>query len=201
MERAQKRGSSRNTKFWFRRSIYPPGEERTRSPLNEVDLPTPPSERVDSDDLAIRPNHKGDCGKCSTHSAFLTKNATDKLVPVEEEYEEMTIDEIINGKVIFMSILVIFPCTNLAINVQGSKFPGLLGAVNEYVKTLDVEYAKKKALRKYLNLVKHRADGRLRPIYSWYRHLISNRHSANGRDMDAPVCRQTSRLQTRLGDY
>jgi glutamate--cysteine ligase catalytic subunit len=165
MERAQKRGSSRNTKFWFRRSVYPPGEERIRSPLNEVNLPTPPSERVDNDDLAIRPNHKGDCGKCNTHSAFLTENAREKLMPVEEEYEEMTIDEIINGKVIFLIIIVIFPCTNLPINIQGSTFPGLLGAVNEYVKTLDVEYAKKKALRKYLNLVKHRADGMLRPIH------------------------------------
>jgi glutamate--cysteine ligase catalytic subunit len=201
MERAQKRDSSRNTKFWFRRSVYPPGEERTRLPLNEVDLPTPPSERVDSDDLTIRPNHKGDCGKCSTHSAFLTERATEKLVPVEEEYEEMTIDEIINGKVIFLTILVIFPCTDLAINLQGSKFPGLLGAVNEYVKTLDVEYAKKKALRKYLNLVKHRADGMLRPIHSWCRHLIGNRHSADGCDVDAPVCGQASRLQARLGDY
>ena len=195
MERAQKRGSSRNTKFWFRRSIYPPGEERTRLPLNEVDLPTPPSERVDNDDLAIRPNYKGDCGKCSTHSAFLTENARERLVPVEEEYEEMTINEIINGKVIFLTILVISPCTNLAVNVQGSKFPGLLGVVNEYVKTLDVEYAKKKALRKYLNLVKHRADGMSSPIVSCCRHLIRNRYSAYGCDMDASVCRQASRLQ------
>ena len=42
---------------------------------------------------------------------------------------------------------------------QGSTFPGLLGVVNEYVKTLDVEYAKKKALRRYLNLIKRRANG------------------------------------------
>jgi glutamate--cysteine ligase catalytic subunit len=102
MERAQKRGSSRNTKFWFRRSIYPPGEERIRSPLDEVDLPTPPSERVDDDDLAIRTGYKGDCGRCSTHPTFLTESTRQRVVPVEEEYEEMTIDEIINGKASIM---------------------------------------------------------------------------------------------------
>lgn len=99
MERAQKRGASRNAKFWFRRSVYPPGEERSRPPSSEANLPTPPSELADGDDLAIRPRHKGDCGRCSTHSAFLDESAREATVPVEEEYEEMNINEIINGKV------------------------------------------------------------------------------------------------------
>lgn len=107
MERAQKRGSSRNTKFWFRRSVYPPGEERIRSPLDEVDLPTPPSELVDNDDLTIHSNHKGDCGRCRTHPGFLAENGREKVIPVEE-YEEMTIDEIINGTVSFLKVLVTF---------------------------------------------------------------------------------------------
>lgn len=95
MQRAQKRDASRNTRFWFRRAIYPPGEERQRNPDHEVDLPTPPSERVNGDDLEIRPRHAGDCGSCKTHQAFFNSTATGS----PSAYEEMTMDEIINGKV------------------------------------------------------------------------------------------------------
>ncbi|KAG8761065.1 hypothetical protein FRC14_007846 [Serendipita sp. 396] len=155
MERAQKRDASRKTKFWFRSSIYPPGEERLRDPSVEIDLPTPPSERTDEGDLAVRPRHKGDCGGCRTHSIFLG-DVTEKLPPVVE-YEEMTIDEIFNGK--------------------GSDFPGLLGVVNEYLRTLDVEYAKKLALRKYLNLVKQRANGTLLTAATWMRQFVDKHPS------------------------
>jgi glutamate--cysteine ligase catalytic subunit len=98
MERAQKRDAARKARFWFRRQIYPVGEERPRDPSYEVDLPTPPSETVEKDDdLAIRPRHKGDCGRCRIHNAFLNEGPAQR--PVTEEYEEMTLDEIINGKV------------------------------------------------------------------------------------------------------
>lgn len=162
VERAQKRGASKNSKFWFRRSVYPPGEERVRVPPGaDVDLPTPPSERADEDDLAVRPRHKGDCGRCKTHSAFLDASSRETLRPVEEEYEEMTINEIINGK--------------------GTDFPGLLGVVNEYVNTLDVEYVKRKGLRKYLNLIKHRADGTLLTAATWMRQFV-DKHPAYKHD-------------------
>lgn len=59
---------------------------------------------------------------------------------VEDEYEELSITEIINGK--------------------GESFPGLLGVVNAYLNTLNVEFAAKKRMRTYLNLIKWRADGR-----------------------------------------
>lgn len=144
MERAQKRDAARKARFWFRRSVYPPGEERPRNPNAEIDLPTPPSELDDEVDLLVNPRHKGDCGRCRTHAAFLSPVEQERLTSVEEEYEEMTINEIINGK--------------------GEDFPGLLGVVNEYVKTLDVEYVKKLALRRYLNLIKQRADGELYPF-------------------------------------
>lgn len=62
------------------------------------------------------------------------------LGPVEDEYEEMTIAEIINGK--------------------GEGFPGLLGVVNAYLNTLNVDFASKKRMRTYLNLIKWRADGK-----------------------------------------
>jgi glutamate--cysteine ligase catalytic subunit len=64
---------------------------------------------------------------------------------VEDEYEEMSVAEIIGGK--------------------GESFPGLLGVVNAYLNTLNVEFAAKKRIRSYLNLIKWRADGRLLPEF------------------------------------
>jgi hypothetical protein len=101
MERAQKRDAARNACFWFRRTVYPPGEERERSPSDEIDLHTPPSDRVGEDELSVDPRHKGDCGSCKTHAAFSTQS--DAQISVTEEYEEMTINEIINGKVSCLS--------------------------------------------------------------------------------------------------
>jgi glutamate--cysteine ligase catalytic subunit len=103
MERAQRRDAARKARFWFRRTVYPPGEERERSPSDEIDLPTPPSERVEEDELSVKPRHRADCGSCNTHAAFLAQS--DAEASVTGEYEEMTINEIINGKVSGLRLL------------------------------------------------------------------------------------------------
>jgi len=59
--------------------------------------------------------------------------------PIEDEYEEMTINEIINGK--------------------GDTFPGLLGLVYLYINSLNIDITTRCELERYLNLVKGRADG------------------------------------------
>lgn len=43
---------------------------------------------------------------------------------------------------------------------QGNAFPGLLGLINAYVDTLDVDEAKRQKINKYLDLVKRRSNGR-----------------------------------------
>lgn len=53
----------------------------------------------------------------------------------------MTINEIINGK------------------GDGDSFPGLMGVVNAYLNSLNVDVATKCELRRYLDLIKHRAKG------------------------------------------
>lgn len=75
---------------------------------------------------------------------------------VEDEYEELSIAEIINGK--------------------GESFPGLLGVVNAYLNTLNVEVAAKKRIRTYLNLIKWRADGKLSipGAFCWLAVLLSD---------------------------
>ena len=42
--------------------------------------------------------------------------------------------------------------------VQGS-FPGLLGVVNAYLDSLNVEFTAKSKMKRYLELIKRRADG------------------------------------------
>ena len=51
----------------------------------------------------------------------------------------MTIDEIINGK--------------------GDHFPGLMGVVNAYLNSLNVDVGTKCELRRYLDLIKWRSKG------------------------------------------
>lgn len=58
---------------------------------------------------------------------------------------------------------------------KGEDFPGLLGVVNAYLNSLDVEFEAKRQMRKYLNVVKRRADGERRdiPLYVCFRHRLT----------------------------
>ena len=64
--------------------------------------------------------------------------------PVEDEYAEFTINEIING--------------------DGKDFPGLMGVVTKYLDSLEVEPATRKELEKSLQLIRRRADGPSSPL-------------------------------------
>lgn len=65
------------------------------------------------------------------------------------EYEEMTIDEIINGQ-----------------SSQGG-FPGLVRLVEKYLDSMNVDITTRCEIGKYLSLVSQRASGTsLHPIYS-----------------------------------
>lgn len=72
-------------------------------------------------------------------------------VPVEHEYEEMSMEEIICGK---------------------GEYPGLLGLVTAYVDSLDVEEKIKLRLSKYLDLIRRRADGSLITTATWIRNFV-----------------------------
>ncbi|KAG8746804.1 hypothetical protein FRC11_012591 [Ceratobasidium sp. 423] len=69
-----------------------------------------------------------------------THAAADGPHAVEDEYEEMTIDEIISGK--------------------GSD-PVLIGVINAYIEFWDIDTTGKCKLRKYLELIRRWADGEL----------------------------------------
>ncbi|CCO31355.1 glutamate--cysteine ligase catalytic subunit [Rhizoctonia solani AG-1 IB] len=60
---------------------------------------------------------------------------------------------------------------NEIINGKGS-FPGLLGVVNAYLDSLNVEFTAKLKMKKYLDLIKQRADGSLQTPATWIRNFI-----------------------------
>jgi glutamate--cysteine ligase catalytic subunit len=78
-------------------------------------------------------------------------------VPVKDEYEEMTMDEIMNGKA--SSSHETQPLLILTDRLQGENFPGLLRLVSAYLDTLDIEAEALAKIERYLDLVKRRANG------------------------------------------
>ncbi|KAG8864529.1 hypothetical protein FRB96_005032 [Tulasnella sp. 330] len=165
MQRAQKRAAVTEQKFWFRKQVYPFGAEsdhrhgtpKTLSPSgsplsDEIDLPNGHGHAVDG---------RGDPSGNGTSRPGFNQTPSESRCPsphdsadgkLDEEYEEMTINEVING--------------------NGGDFPGLLGLVNAYLNSLDVEFDQKRKMRKYLELVKRRADGSLQTSATWTREFI-----------------------------
>ncbi|EDR11856.1 gamma glutamylcysteine synthetase [Laccaria bicolor S238N-H82] len=69
-----------------------------------------------------------------------------------EEYEEMSMDEIINGK--------------------GDNFPGLLRLIYAYIDTLDIEPRELAKVGSYLDLIRRRANGSLITPATWIRNFV-----------------------------
>jgi glutamate--cysteine ligase catalytic subunit len=74
--------------------------------------------------------------------------------PVEEEYTEMSIKDIFCGNVSSQSGW----WRAFSLDTQDN-FPGLIGLVNAYLNSLDVDFDDKRRLRKYIDLIRRRADG------------------------------------------
>ncbi|KAG8928419.1 hypothetical protein FRC02_006912, partial [Tulasnella sp. 418] len=153
MKRAQKRSAATNQKFWFRKQPYPWGSSPGHS--HETPAATPPSGSPVSATFPNGTAQNGSSGRKSpTRSADQSRCPTPPSIngDIEDEYEEMTMNEIING--------------------NGAEFPGLLGLINAYLNSLDVEFEQKRNLRKYLELVKRRAEGSLITPATWIRDFI-----------------------------
>jgi glutamate--cysteine ligase catalytic subunit len=137
MQRAQTKDASRQSSFHFRRQVFPFDRPQTRYDL--ASRPVSPPTRSDS---PLSPNTTINGG----HSRSASRQSTRCPSPEGEEEEgpevvEMTMDEIINGR------------------GDGGVFPGLMGVVNAYLNSLNVDVATKCDLRRYLDLIKWRARG------------------------------------------
>ena len=95
MARAQKRNGARTGKFFFRKDVYPPGQESaTPSAASSSGASSP----VDGANGVRRERKMRNCYPLAPEP----ENGF-KPRPITEEYEEMTLEEIINGKVRILS--------------------------------------------------------------------------------------------------
>jgi glutamate--cysteine ligase catalytic subunit len=91
---------------------------------------------------------------------------TPPQIPVEDEYEQMTIDEVINGQ-----------------KSDNGKFPGLIPLVESYLNSMNVDVETRCELATYLDLIRKRANGRLWTTAKWIRNFIS-KHPGYKHDSD-----------------
>ncbi|KAI9776894.1 MAG: Zn finger-containing GTPase- Activating Protein for ARF [Candelina submexicana] len=85
--------------------------------------------------------------------------------PVEDEYELMTVDEIINGQT----------------SQTDAGFPGLVPLVESYLNSVNVDVETRCELARYLGLIQKRASGQLWTGAKWIRHFVRS-HEDYGMD-------------------
>ncbi|KAF2817688.1 putative glutamate-cysteine ligase Gcs1 [Mytilinidion resinicola] len=100
------------------------------------------------------PCHARATGVSGTASPATASRPTTPLGPVEDEYELMTINEVING--------------------QEDGFPGLIPLVESYLNSMNVDVETRCELARYLDLIRKRADGTYWTAAKWIRHFIQN---------------------------
>lgn len=123
METAHRRDAVLDEKFYFRKDPFPRRPPRMNGAFaSQSSTNTPQSSRAPSPG------------------------------PVEDEYELMTVDEIINGK--------------------SGGFPGLIPLVESYLDSLNVDVETRCELAQYLALIRGRANGSLWTAAKWIRHYV-----------------------------
>ena len=82
--------------------------------------------------------------------------------PVDDEYEPMTVDEIINGQ----------HKANGTGSSSAGGFPGLIPIVESYLNSMNVDVQTRCELAKYLALIRGRANGSLFTAAKWIRQFV-----------------------------
>ncbi|KAI8993904.1 glutamate-cysteine ligase catalytic subunit [Trametes punicea] len=149
MARAQKRDAIHSQKFYFRKDVFPSGPSQPSSLASSC-----PSTPVSEHGGPIMVN--GSRGKeKKLRNCYPLPPKPDDANPagaVQDEYEEMTMQEIMNGK--------------------GAGFPGLLNLVYAYLETLDMDEESARKIEEYLDLIRRRTNGSLRTAASWIRNFV-----------------------------
>jgi glutamate--cysteine ligase catalytic subunit len=140
METAHKRDAVLNEKFWFRKDPFPK-RHSGGGMRSSTGSPAPGARGLGSRPVS-RP---------------VSRPPSPPLGPVEDEYELMSVDEVINGQK----------------PGQGSgEFPGLIPLVENYLNSLNVDVETRCELARYLDLIRKRADGRLWSGAKWMRDFV-----------------------------
>jgi glutamate--cysteine ligase catalytic subunit len=90
---------------------------------------------------------------------------------VEDEYELMTVNEIINGK----------SACSTSSSPDGEGFPGLIPLVESYLNSMNVDVETRCDIATYLDLIRKRANGRLWTAAKWIREFVA-KHPKYGKD-------------------
>jgi glutamate--cysteine ligase catalytic subunit len=131
MENAHRRDAVLNEKFYFRKNPFP-----TRSP---------------------RPySANGGSSSGTTTPATISRPPT-PTSPIEDEYELMSIDEIMNG----------------SSSSSTNDFPGLIPLVESYLDSMNVDVETRCELAAYLGLIRKRANGTLWTAAKWIRTFVA----------------------------
>ncbi|KAK2459263.1 hypothetical protein APHAL10511_008718 [Amanita phalloides] len=149
MQRAQVRDAARSQKFFFRNNIHAFGHNGSSS------NPMPSNSVSSMEEIAKKKDRKL---SISFPPVIMPENGFLGHRPcVEQEYEEMTLEEIMNGK--------------------GEDFPGLIGLVHAYMDTLDVGIDEMAKIKQYLELIRRRSQGELQTPATWIRNFVRSHPS------------------------
>ncbi|KZT29013.1 glutamate-cysteine ligase catalytic subunit [Neolentinus lepideus HHB14362 ss-1] len=151
MQRAQKRDAVHSQHFYFRKNVFP--LSASGSPVSPV-LSGGVFPMEDVSNGINGHAHTKDKELKNCYPKMPQPDADIELEPVEEEYEEMTVNEIMNGK--------------------GVDFPGLLGLVYAYLETLDIDEKSRNKIEEYLSLIRGRSNGSLQTAATWIRNFVRN---------------------------
>ncbi|KAL4931056.1 glutamate--cysteine ligase [Aspergillus undulatus] len=140
METAHARNAVLDRKFYFRKNPFSPPPRRQQQ--------TQPSSNGST----------SNSNSSSTTSATNTppRSPSPPLPPVEEEYELMTINDIINGS-----------------SDSSGSFPGLIPLVESYLNSVNVDVETRCSLARYLDLIRKRANGTLWTGAKWIREFVA----------------------------
>ncbi|GAA5874509.1 hypothetical protein JCM3774_005742 [Rhodotorula dairenensis] len=169
MHRAHRRDAINTQKFYFRKNLFDPKPGHPCDPsldalssLPETVSPRQPRSPVTSNGFGSHTREPSRCeSSCSSHrpSRVPSPGPPEPVPtgPVEDEYDQFTINEIVNG-------------------APDRDFPGLIGVVRIYLDGLEKEGKVSEEVRKgidrSLDLVRRRADGSLITLATYMRRFV-----------------------------
>ncbi|KAH7132260.1 glutamate-cysteine ligase, partial [Dendryphion nanum] len=115
------------------------------------------------DPFSSRPGRPGTRSGTATPQELSRPQTPSALGPVEDEYELMTINEVINGQ------------------TKDGGFPGLIPLVENYLNSMNVDVETRCDLARYLDLIRKRADGTYWTAAKWIREFVKG-HEAYKKD-------------------
>ncbi len=181
MQRAQQRNAAVINQFHFRKNIFPLDRVHSRYDLNSrpvspgrKGVTTPPDGQNGSYPNLPRNNHHQSTAASSSSSvppspSHYRESTSSTRCPTPDSDTaadpdatvEMSLNSIINGD-------------------EETGFPGLMGVVNAYLNSLNVDVCTKCEIRRYLDLIKYRARGDLVTPAAWIRNFITTHKAYKG---------------------